>query len=219
MPDDKCPNCGLMGDKKHLPDGTVCYQRWDGGLVIHVPGDETCLTRQLAAMTEAKEKAEAALVKAAGDIKYWTDCLTAEIDLTHQQEKRAEKAESSRNGWRNCAKGAEAERDEAQAEVERLLESAEANDAYCLADGHQHANRVEEALCSLRFQRDEAQVKVKRLREECEIALIALDLDSENSPPQWSRKEAGAKLRKVLKGANGEEGAAVAEQESEVNHA
>lgn len=37
-------------------------------------------------------------------------------------------------------------------ERDALLTSAAQEDAYCLA--HQHSNRVEEAICSLRFQRD-----------------------------------------------------------------
>lgn len=40
------------------------------------------------------------------------------------------------------------------------------------------------------------------LARACMIALIALDLDPENSPPQWSRKEAGEELRAALKAVN-----------------
>jgi hypothetical protein len=51
-------------------------------------------------------------------------------------------------------------------EVLRLNAAAsEVPDQCCLAEGHDHGSRVEEALCSLAFQRDALQKKVEDLEE------------------------------------------------------
>jgi hypothetical protein len=53
---------------------------------------------------------------------------------------------------------------QAREREEALLESAAVEDAYCLAEGHHHANRVEEAICSLRFQRDSLRLELEAER-------------------------------------------------------
>ncbi|HUX03242.1 MAG TPA: hypothetical protein VMY35_19950 [Phycisphaerae bacterium] len=46
--------------------------------------------------------------------------------------------------------------------TDALLESAAVEDAYCLAEDHAHKNRVEEAICSLRFQRDREKIRAEK---------------------------------------------------------
>lgn len=59
------------------------------------------------------------------------------------------------------------------------------------------------------FSREEAEAIVRlrdasvELLEAARIALIALDLDPENSPPQWSPEDAGERLRSAIARAAG----------------
>ena len=48
--------------------------------------------------------------------------------------------------------------------VERLNDAAAHDDTVCMA--HSHGSRVEEAICSLRYQRDDARAEVERLTRE-----------------------------------------------------
>lgn len=45
---------------------------------------------------------------------------------------------------------------------------------------------------------DELIAQVTDMKSALQIALVALDLDPENRPPQWSREEAGEKIKAVL---------------------
>ena len=47
---------------------------------------------------------------------------------------------------------------------------------------------------------------IERLRQACGIAWLALDLDPENSPPQWSKEDAGRIIQETLYDLKGDNG-------------
>lgn len=62
---DRCPNCGVLGDRDETPDGRVCYLVPEGTnkLLAHFPGELDCVLRQLHASQQAVAQADTQLAE------------------------------------------------------------------------------------------------------------------------------------------------------------